>query len=80
MFVVFDSLNSFNLLKANDVNNIEENSTLIIKFVKDIEYFNSTHKDVNDFLIVNVERYIFYCDLYVFVNHLKNLTREFVKK
>jgi len=80
MFVVFDSLNSFNLLKANDVNDIEENSTLIIKFVKDIEYFNSTHKDVNDFLIVNVERYIFYCDLYVFVNHLKNLTREFVKK
>lgn len=74
MFVVFDSLNSFNLLKANDVNNIEENSTLIIKFVKDIEYFDSTHKDVNNFLIVNVERYIFYCDLYVFVNRLKNLT------
>lgn len=74
MFLVFDSLNSFNLLKANDVNNIEENSTLIIKFVKDIEYFDSIHKDVNNFLIVNVERYIFYCDLYVFVNRLKNLT------
>jgi len=74
-------LNSLNSTKSNSINKIEETQkNLIIKFAKDIKYFNSIYKNFDNFLIVNIRRYVFYCNLYMFVDRLKNLTREFVKK
>lgn len=53
---------------------------LIIKFAKDINYFDSIYKNFDNLIIVNIRRYVFYCNLYMLVDRLKNLTREFVKK
>lgn len=66
----------------NDVNDIEENSReiSIIKFAKDIEYFDSIYENSSNFFIVNVERHIFYRNSYVFVDRLKDLTKEFIEE
>jgi len=83
MLVVFDSIrfsSSSSLIGANGINNTKENPTLVIKFAKDIEYFDSIYENVNNFSIINAKRYVFYRDLYVFVDCLKNLARKFVKE
>ena len=66
-FDLFNSLNS-----SNNENNIDNNE----KYKSNnIEYFDfEFEKSINiDNLIVNFNRYIFYRDIYVFVNRLKNL-------
>jgi hypothetical protein len=84
MLAIFDllrSLNSSNLTKSNNINETKETrENLVIKFAKDIKYFDFIYENFDNFSIVNVERHVFYCDLYIFVDCLKNLTREFVKK
>lgn len=69
------------MIKFDDMNEIEKiKKNLVIKFAKDIEYFDSIYENFNNFSIINVERHIFYYNLYVFVDRLKNLTKEFVEE
>ena len=65
-----NSLNNRDLAKTNDL--IEINNTLK---TNDVKFFDSFYKNfINiNFFIVNIERYIFYRDVYTFEDRLKNL-------
>jgi len=83
MLAIFNStelLDLLNSIKVNNINDTKEKENLVIKFAKNIEYFDFIYENFNNFSIVNVERYVFYRNSYVFVDRLKNLTREFVKE
>ena len=70
----FDSSNFFNSLKNE--NNVDNNDNNEKWKSNNIEYFDfEFEKSINiDNFIVNFDRYIFYQDVYVFVDRLKNLT------
>ena len=71
----FDSSNFFNSLKNE--NNVDNDNNNNEKWKSnDIEYFDSKFEEsINTSnSIVNLNRHIFYRDVYVFVNRLKNLT------
>ena len=55
-----------------DDNNATQQS--IIKTIEDADYFDSIYKNLIDIdqFIVNVKRYNFYRDVYIFIDHFKN--------
>ena len=64
--------------RNNDFNN--HRPALIIRSVENVEFFNFNYVDINNFVIVNAGRHIFYKDVYVFENKLKNLTKNFIEE
>ena len=67
----------------NDENqNENQNFQSTIRFSKDINYFDLKYVDVNDSFntssIVIIDRYIWYRDVYVFIDKLKNLVKKFI--
>ena len=52
----------------------------VIRSAKNVEFFDSDYKNVNNLIIVNADRHIFYKDVYVFENRLKDLAKNFTKK
>ena len=71
----FNSSNFFN--SSKNENNIDNDNNNNEKWKSnDIEYFDSRFEKLTNTsnLIVNSNRYIFYRDIYVFVDRLKNLT------
>ena len=55
-----------------DVNNVDQS---IIKIVENVDYFESIYVNLTniDQFIVNVKRQNFYRDVYIFIDHLRNL-------
>ena len=49
-----------------------------IRFAKNVEFFNFDYVNIDNFAIVNVDRHIFYKNIYVFEDRLKNLTKDFI--
>ena len=58
---------------------IDNNNVLqsIIRFVEDVDYFDSNYENSIDIdqSIVNFERHNFYRDVYIFIDHFKNLNK-----
>ena len=52
-------------------------SASIIHFVENVEFFDFDYVDVDNFVIVNVGRHVFYKNVYVFGNRLKDLAKGF---
>lgn len=52
----------------------------IIKSIENVDFFDFAYKNTNNRFIVNVNRYIFYRDIYVFVNRLKDFVKNFTNK
>ena len=50
----------------------------IIRFVENVKFFDFDYVDINNFVIVNVDHYVFYKNVYVFKDKLKNLTKNFI--
>ena len=46
-------------------------NNLILK-INDIEFFNFIYKNLFNFSIVNIEYYILYYNIYIFINKFKN--------
>lgn len=46
-----------------------------IKSSKDVDFFDLFYEDFNNFFIVNANCHVFYRDIYVFSNHLKDLVK-----
>lgn len=64
-----------------DKTNFKTNfNSFAIKFAKDIKYFDSIYENSNNILIVDANRYVFYRNVFVFVNQLKTIAKEFVKE
>lgn len=57
------------LLKINDIKNKNDNN-FILK-IDDIEFFDLVYKNLINSSIINIEHYIFYRDIYIFVNKFK---------
>ena len=55
-----------------------EQRFVIIRTIDNIEYFDSTYENEKNNSIVNVDRYIYYRDVFIFVDRLKNLKKKFV--
>ena len=56
---------------------INNDQQLIVKLIKNVDFFEFDYEnsiDINQF-IVNVKRYNFYCNVYIFIDHLKNLKK-----
>ena len=49
----------------------------IIKFVKNVDYFDSNYESSidNDQFIVNFDKHNFYRNVYIFIDHFKNLNK-----
>lgn len=77
--ITIDSQNSQRFSRFANIDRTNFDS-LAIKFVENIEYFDLIYKNSNNTSIVNIDRYIFYRDIVVFVNRLKNIAKEFVEK
>ena len=52
----------------------------VICFAKNVKFFNSKYVDNDNFVIVNVDRYIFHRNVYVFDDRLKDLVKDFIEK
>ena len=50
-------------------------SALIICFAKNVKFFDFDYEDINNSVIVNVDRHVFYKNVYIFDDRLKNLTK-----
>ena len=50
----------------------------IIRFAENVKFFDFDYIDVDNFVIVNVDRHVFYKNIYVFEDRLKNLTKDFI--
>ena len=50
----------------------------IIHFVKNVEFFDFDYENVNNSAIVNVDRHVFYKNVYIFDDRLKNLAKDFI--
>ena len=72
--------NSSNFEKQIDNN--DENRFIVIESSKNVDYFDFLYVDFNDStnttFIVNVDRHVFYRDVYVFINRLKNFVNKFI--
>ncbi len=77
--ITINSLKLQKSLKSIDINKTNSNF-LAIKFAKNIKYFNSIYKNSNNISIINVDCYIFYQNVFIFVNRLKNIAKMFVEK
>ena len=56
--------------------NVDDKKRSFIRLIKNIDYFDSIIKNVENRFVINVNRYIFYRNVYVFETRLK----KFVKK
>ena len=59
---------------VDDVNVANEKS--IIKSIENIEYFNFIFENDKNDVIVNFDRHVYYRDVFVFVDKLKNLKKD----
>ena len=50
----------------------------IIHFAKNVKFFNFDYENVNNSVIVNADRHVFYKNVYIFNDKLKNLTKNFI--
>ena len=72
------------VVDAIDVDKIDkiafdnEQRFIIIKIVDDIKYFDFTYENEKNNSIVNVNRHIYYRDIFIFVDKLKNLKKSFI--
>ena len=48
----------------------------VIRFTENVEFFNFDYVDVDNFVIINVDRHVFYWNVYVFDDRLKNLAKD----
>ena len=65
----------------NDNNNFNiHRSASIIRSAKNVEFFDLDYKNVNNSVIINADRHIFYRNVYIFENKLKNLTKSFINE
>ena len=75
---------SFNSKNVVNTIVVDENRFVIVKFFENINYFDFIYMNNNDststILIINVDRYVFYRDVYVFIDRLKNLVNDFIEK
>ena len=63
--------------RSNDEQQQNDNSFSIIKSIENVDYFNLNYEnfsDINQF-IVNVKRYNYYRNVYIFINHLRDLKK-----
>ena len=83
----FEFSNSLKFVDVVDVVDIDEIDEIafdneqrfvVIRTIDDIEYFDSTYENEKNNSIVNVDRYIYYRDVFIFVDRLKNLKKNFV--
>ena len=58
--------------------NDDEQRFVVIRTIDDIEYFDWTYKNEKNNSIVNIDRYIYYRNIFIFVDRLKNLKKDFV--
>ena len=84
---LFEFSNSSKFVDVVDVVDIDkideiafdnEQRFVVIRTINDIEYFDSTYENEKNNSIVNVDRYIYYRDVFIFVDRLKNLKKNFV--
>ena len=59
---------------VDDVNVVDERS--IIKSIEDIEYFDFIFENDKNDVIVNFDRHVYYRNVFVFVDKLKNLKKD----
>ena len=77
----FDFSNSLEFVNVVDVNDIDEiafeneQCFVVIRIIDDIEYFDSIYENDKNNSIVNVDRHIYYRDVFTFVDKLKNLKK-----
>ena len=55
--------------------NNDDNQSRQFKTTKNINYFDFNYKDVDNVFIVIFDKHVFYQNIYVFVNKLKNLIK-----
>ena len=48
--------------------------------VEDLEYFDSDYKSERNKFIVSFDRHVYYRDMFVWINHLKNLVKNHNEK
>ena len=63
----------------NDDIDIDKNKRSIIKSTKDINYFDFIYENDKNNIIVNVDRHIYYRDVFVFIDRFKNLEKNSLK-
>lgn len=66
----FKSFNKLNLSNNDDFNENKNDTLSQLKF-DDIKFFDFIFKDEE--LVINSDRHIFYKNVYVFINRLKNI-------
>ena len=75
------SISLFSFFDNNENDDFDDHRFVsIIRFVENVEFFDFDYVDVNNFVIVNVDRHVFYKNVYVFENRLKNLTKSFINE
>lgn len=69
-FNVFNAFDEFEFIEYAQFN--EHNALKII----DIKFFNSKYKnnEINVFVLINANKHIFYKNIYVFIDRIKNVT------
>ena len=78
---LFEFSNSLKFVNINDVDEIAINNEqrfVVVRTIDDIEYFDFIYENEKNNSIVNVSRYIYYRDIFIFVDKLKNLKKSFV--
>ena len=63
--------------RSNNEQQQNENSFSIIKSIENVDCFNSNYENFNDIdqFIVNVKRYNYYCNVYIFTDHFRDLKK-----
>ena len=48
--------------------------------MKKIEFFNLVYENFNNIniFIINIDKHVFYYNVYIFINYFKNLIKEFI--
>lgn len=75
-------LDLFNVDEVNNNNNDNNKSFSIVRSTKNIDYFDFEYvnsSNINSF-VVTVERYTFYRNVFIFIDRLKHLTKNFVNE
>ena len=77
MLLQRESSNDFDLSNSSDNDEADDNDNQFkqFKFVKNIDYFDLDYKDAENAFIVIVDKHVFYKNVYVFVDRLKNLIK-----
>ena len=81
----FEFSSSSKFVNIDDVDEIAINNEqrfVVVRIIDNIEYFDFIYENKKNSLIVNVSRHIYYQNIFIFVDELKNLkkislTREY---